>query len=480
MHNTKPKAGFRGSETVAVSVVLYPHMDDPILSSDAMGPSIALNGVSNSDSEPSLISVETSKSLGAGSGTWNITIKEPTSLTSIAEIIADDDWIDITFNVNGHLTHVMRGLIDSITVDESTSNATSRTVHLSGRDHGAILENTPIWLNQFNAEFLQTELLSIFVNSITPTPDTAVGSLIRGFLKTQASRDYATEFSPPIGVPYRQDDILDNIRIVMDDFDEFPERITPRLQMLDPQDRKLWDFVAEYADPMFCELFTDLVPKDGRPYFDVGESAGLDETSLGIIFRTRPFPRRNSPIGDVWSQIPRVYLSPQDISSSSIGRSGQERFNVFYASAELINPEHAKLIPPIINTDDAKRHGIKEITTHSSYIPKDAKADKSGELLQSDYRDMMLDFHVLNPYLWNGTLSLGNLRPDIRIGSRLTIQGESERRNMNFYTEQVSHSWNLGQSKTTLGVTRGWRGTDATYLQARDLMISKFNKLKGS
>ena len=71
----------------------------------------------------------------------------------------------------------------------------------------------------------------------------------------------------------------------------------------------------------------------------------------------------------------------------------------------------------------------------------------------------------LNPYLLNGSIQLGALFPQIRVGTRLRIQHAETSQEENYYVEHVGHSWSASSGgRTTLGVSRGWIGGDAAYL----------------
>ena len=91
-------------------------------------------------------------------------------------------------------------------------------------------------------------------------------------------------------------------------------------------------------------------------------------------------------------------------------------------------------------------------------------------------RRIIRDWYCLNPYYLSGTLNLKIGRPDIKIGCRIRVPGAaSEDEDESYYVEQVSHNWTFGSSvKTTLGVTRGWIGTDDHHLDRLKKVVAPY------
>ena len=107
------RPGFQGSETSRIEVDIYQHGDDPVvLYSD--GGLYNLHGRRASDPSHCVVGVQTSKTLGAGSGQFSITIKPSKVAEAIFQWLVDDDWVDLVFYRHDQPSHVMRGLVDEV------------------------------------------------------------------------------------------------------------------------------------------------------------------------------------------------------------------------------------------------------------------------------------------------------------------------------------------------------------------------------
>lgn len=494
-HAGQPSRGFQGSETHGVNVVIYPHKREAIFAGNRTAPDrFVLEGRTGRDGNlsPAVVSLQTSKTMAEG--TFTFVVKEPLNVSafSIADVVTDDDWVDIEFVQNGRRFHTMRGIIEGINFSETTSGsgATVRTTTITGKDHTAIFAKTQVWVNRFVGEITDVTLAEILdaTGSFTPTPDEAVVKLLQGLLRVQ-TESQRTAFKMPSGIPDRSDDLLNRIRFVTDGFDPKPARRTASIMLADPTRSGLWSFVSEFSDPLFCELYADLVPKlpDGvaaaRPYLDPTGEAPIGSTEMGVIFRTRPFQREQAPDVDdpstdtkAWERLPTALCVPQDFTALNLGRSGAERYNAFYASTDLTTADQKTLVPPLWDQDDVYKHGVREFTISSRYFPENG----TDVLLLSELRWIAACWHCLNPYLLSGTGTLGRLRPDVRVGMRLRVQDENIDKQRTFYVEQVAHAWSLGSPRTTIGLTRGWTGSDESYRKALAQRLAAFGPMPGT
>jgi hypothetical protein len=475
--------GYQGTRTNSVEVAIYSHADDPILSGKK-AETYAFLGRSSRDEAASVFSVATDKALGVAAGTFSVEVKDPGNLM---EVLSDDDWIDITMNVNGARFHVLRGLVDTFreTTQSGSSGATVRTVTITGRDFGAIFEKTKVWFNQFRAEnagYDQTVKMFQSLNVIG-TPAQAVERILFGFLETMSTADPPrANWRLPPTMPGRRDDFPSAITFIPDDFNNDPSRYAISQALMDPAGQGIWALAQEWSDPQFCEMFCDLVIPEGDLIGDVrigpGQETDPTSTAMGVIFRDRPFPTVRDGMGSPWFKLPLAFVSRQDTSSISLGRGGMERYNAFFVSPTAISQLNANgldLTGPLWDPDSIQRHGFRDFSVDSRYIAQ----ENDLFTMSSISRQIARDFHCLNPYFLNGSLSLVHLRPDIRVGTRVTIPGASADEDLSFYVEQVTHSWRLGQGRTTLGVTRGWRGTAASLLDALQTMADRYVLLPG-
>lgn len=483
LQSKKSTPGYQGSHTNGVEVSVYSHADDPILKKKRNA-RIDFVGYANRPDASSVVSVDVDKSFGSAAGSFTIVVKDTAGLI---ESLADDDWIDITFIVDGGRYHVLRGILDTFRESEITSGsgATTKTLTLVGRDFGAIFDKTKIWFNQFrneNAGFAKTIPIFESLNAVG-SPTDAVSRIIFGFMETLATADPPrSNWLMPRSMGLGDITFPEKVLFYDAGFTNDPARYAVDMQLMDPAGVGVWALAQEWADPTFCELYCDLLvvneEKTFPQYLKPGQQSTPQETIPAIIFRDRPFPTERDGINGPWFKLPLATISKQDIVARNIGRGGQERYNAFFVSPRAIQQLNASgldLCGPLWDVESVARHGMRDYNVDSRYICEESSLGTMSVI----QRQLARDFHGLNPYFTNGSLSLGILRPDIRIGVRTRILGATEEDNETFYTEQISHSWRLTSSRTTIGVTRGWIGTDISLQEAVYEMALRYTVLPG-
>jgi hypothetical protein len=67
------------------------------------------------------------------------------------------------------------------------------------------------------------------------------------------------------------------------------------------------------------------------------------------------------------------------------------------------------------------------------------------------------------------------------VGTRVRVLGEDgPETDVTYYVEGVAHNWSLAQgTRTTLSVTRGWKGTDDSLKAAIDKSRSRYVAVDG-
>lgn len=470
---------YRASETSGAAVTLYTHGDDPIFADGGPG-KFTFTGTRNTSDLPSLVSVSTSKALGAPSGQFTITLKAPINGEfDLRRRVIDDDWIDIVLTRHGQRWHVMRGLVDDVRRNISASGGpTVEEYVISGRDFGKIFTDTEVWFNSYTAENVgggPTLRALAASNAIFGNVAQTVKAFLFGFLTVLDGYGRATWVMPP-GMPGLTPGakFAGLCRYLRDDYSNVPARVTFNASMLDVAQGNLWGLAQNWSDPPFCELWTDLVRKSSTKPGGVlprpGEPLSETDTAMAVILRDRPFPSDAALLHPLsvkhpFFALPTATVERQSIMGASVGRGGAERFNAYFATNQLAQ-EHASnvnLTQPLWDRSDILRHGVRRMDPSSNYIAR------NGDLLgvTSVQRAKIRDWHCLNPYFYNGTLSLAHGRPDIRVGMRARIPGISRDFDETYYVESVSHTWQFGAGiRTTLGVTRGWVGTDQSMISA--------------
>lgn len=467
------RPGFQGSENSGVEVLIYSQDgNDPIILNGGV---LSMAGRRREDADPCLINVQTTKAFGAPSGSFVVAAKPSRGVTeSMFERILDDDWIDIVFSRHGRRYHTMRGLIDEVREEEvvTSSGATTTAYMITGRDFGKVWEKTQIWFNPYSAENVGGGIsMKVFSNArnVGGNVATVVQAFLRGFLEALGDLGRAS-WIPPQNMPNVGASFLESVVFSVDGYTDTPARTSINANFMMPQGNA-WSLAQEWSDPIFCELFCDLYG-GGEPT----EEAPIDTTHMTVVLRDRPFPttalRENSP----WFRLPMYVVPRQSITVSNVGRSGLERYNAYFVAPQLtqetVRAGALDLLQPLWNRQDIDLHGMQRFDVTSRYT------SPSAEFLTMarSQREMVRDWYCMNPYLLNGTLNLGVGRPDIRVGTRIRVPSPiSEAYDRTYYCESVTNNWQPGRgTKTTLGVTRGWVGTDNAYLAALDAVAARY------
>lgn len=490
------KPGFQRSVRSDVEVVLYRHEDplNPVILSPTYTGLAKFDGKGSGSYNPSLIAASTSKAMGSASGTFNLTVKRSKMVDSLFKNLSDDCWIDITFKEYNRSWHTLRGIIDEIRETKATGGdgTTTETFTISGRDFGKIWEITPVWFSPYATGDITTETVVLQVFQGVPeffgSPAKSVYAFMQGFLEKLAIKN-GPNWNPPKTMPgISATGFLDSVAFTCkpnaDGSSAYYQNAPPRFNFnpggMSPQGT-LWDLAQQYSDPLLTELWVDVLP-GGDPLspaiVNKGEYTNKD-TKMTVVFRDKPFPFLDPKVdlgfAPTWDDIPIINVRRQEIVSANLGKSGYERYNAFYTTPLLdqeLLPQYAIYsLAPLIDMEDVKRNGIRRFDAQSN-VQMDYGKSWEAETVWDKQRNLLKDWYCLNPHMLSGTIALAHGRPDIKIGCRITIpgvntdsfDGEPEE---NYYVEQVDHNWEFMRgTRTTLGVTRGWLGTNAEFMQA--------------
>ncbi len=486
IRNTSGQAGFQGSETSSAEFTVYTSNEDPIVfvGREGRDRKITTAGRKAQDVDPSLISLSTNKTMGAASGSWTATLKPSKTAEKLFDQIIDDDWVDIVFTRHARRWHVMRGLVDDMreTTAVSGEGVTTSVFEITGRDFGKIWEVTPIWFSVFTDEKITGGVsLKVFGGqpNIQGSPSKSVRGFLFGFMEELAGVGRAV-WKPPSTVPNIIDgNFIDSVFFDDKGFTNIPARtgINPNYMM---PNGTAWSLAQEWSDPGFSELYVDTLPDklnpqgEGNPFGEVL----IEDTEMRVVFRDRPFPTEED-VGTStgpWFQLPLHIIPRQAIINSDLGRSGHDRYNSFMIAPQLVQEVYGSLAidgaAPLWNKDDILRHGMRRFDIMSRYTAP--KADLVS--LTETQRKRIRDWYALNAYFLNGSINLGLGQPNIHIGERVRIPGVfGDSGDQTFYVEAVNHNWSFGPGiRTSLGVTRGWRGTEETYAEGLIKIIGKY------
>jgi len=487
----------QGTQRSDVEVTVYPQGFDPILKNRKPG-AIHFRGRRAQDDEPAVFRVQTSLELG-GAGSFTISCK---SRRDICDLIMDDDWIDIEFIEGGKRWHRMRGIIVGPGKRRSVGGAGATTVvyELFGYGFQYAWEKTPIWFNQYVGEnvlngavlqaFAANEGLYGDVAKTTEALLVEMMGVLNGFGRSL--------WAMPSGMPgvRTASPFIDNVKFITDDYSNDPSRIALRANQFDPNGSGLWAYTQEWSDPLFCELFTEIrrrrrgrieaeseiaeaLPQD----VDSRSVLRLEDSVMTAVLRDRPFPTFEAKGGilrSAWWALPTYELVPQDIYDEDVRRSGLERKNVFVFHPQIIQeigPANLALSAPLLDPEDIRVHGVQLMQVESRYIIDRAQGDVLG--MAQSQRNRLVDWYCLNPYFYNGSISLEHGRPDILPGRRIHItrhDGEET-----YYVEGVRDVWEAGRAtKTSLDVTRGWKGDRNSFIEALTEKRGRFRVVDGA
>lgn len=487
--DTGYKPGFQGSETSWVAVTLYSRGDDPIIMTPGNASAYPFSGKRADAKSPSLVAVSTQKLLGAASGSFQIDLKPSRSAFELFKHVCDDDWIDITFYRKDQPWHVMRGLVDEIRRNQTVggTGATVESYTIVGKDFGKIWEITPIWFSPYMTnDIISDATASAVFNALTKiqgAPNVAVKAYLWSFMNAITTHA-GIDWSMPLSMPNGGGNFLGWVKYSEDHFQNVPKRKCFNANYME-MNGTLWGTAQQHSDPAFVELYTDLFP-DGDPFspkLEAGSALEPKDTRMTVVIRDRPFPIVDKNIdayNQDWDNLPMFIVPRQQIITANVGRSGLERFNAFYTASmlhqEAFGGNSLNIIVPLIDAESIHQHGLRRFDIQSSIAPDESNLDFSKLCYQQ--RLIAKDWHALNPYFLSGTLGLGVGRPDLKIGCKVRIPGSrGEEDQETYYLESVGHSWSFGQgTRTNLGITRGWIGSDWSMLEALQKISSRFKE----
>jgi hypothetical protein len=202
--------------------------------------------------------------------------------------------------------------------------------------------------------------------------------------------------------------------------------------------------------------------------FDAGNK---EFGKMAAIIRERPFPNTLNRDDSLWFHLPTWKLPTWMVNQSTLGRSGEERKNLFELILEgTINASEQHVVtPPAWNEADIKARGLRpyQMTTRF-YASGQNKGPGDWLLERSDWQQLLTDWIAPTPYLRSGQIEVGTVLPEVRIGQKLLLDpgADNDEELEQFYVEgtridYVAPSQTSGASgKTAFVVTRGFKGTD--------------------
>lgn len=495
----------------SAAVYVYPHNQDAI-ALKPRGSTQQLAGSRTPGGQVQLVSVETAKAMG-GIGTWSATLKVPRGQErDWEESVTDGDWVDVILGCNGRRYHVVRGIVvgNDPVGGVGGSGAETRSYKLFGFDHQAVFDTLVYFStyseeNVFGGAALRASVLTGQLFGLGGVRETVSG-ILYGFLQELSGYGRALWTLPGQMPAAGGSPFAAACARLFDSRSDTPQRIASGASLMAFENRTIWQLAQEWSEGQFNELWCDLaraVPRDAAVNADVSsELSGFeqydayalsdsdalepDTTQMAVFMRRRPFPTGEDPEGieqGPWSRLPTATILPTELLESPLHIGGEERVNVVEVAPLTLHElavQSTTLFNPLVDAEDVARRGVRPMSMQSRYHANLAVGVSDADLALSQ-RQMLVDWHCLNPRFLSGQQPLRTLRPGIRVGSVACVttnptrlRGRDASDDATFYVEQVSHRWKApGFGSTTLGVTRGFRGGD-------DALYSALNKARAN
>lgn len=464
--------------------------------------------------------------------------KSPKALANFQDFAVDGDWVDITVVRNGVRIPLCRGVVDSHVENTTAGRGHElRTWMTRGRDHGAFFEYpvtyTNLWV-QTLGELTQGLFTERVKGKIGGRPDEMFKILIEATFN-KGSQGGQWEVPPALAerleLPSRADAyasrppaaLWDLLRVVAFDASTNPP---PGLRGAYYNEPQLWavgkhtlhQTLHQWCNPLLNEMWYDLLPPAGllpkhglnnyltaKPleqgklpttvsegaFTEAGVNVGRSSNAsnplaadkqsfgtMGAIIRERPFFNTiNGRFDSMWISLPTWVLPRWLLQSTQLGRSGNERYNLFALNADIgfvQSIEQAAQAKPTWDKQSIRTHGLRTFEQSTKFIAQFRKG--VGDWLgveRPTWQKLLIDWYAPSPYLRSGLLVVKTMLPEIRIGHRLLQRRQDDpKTDEQLYVEGVALNWKAptktsgATGDTTLTCTHGFQGDDSAYYKA--------------
>jgi hypothetical protein len=465
-----------------VGAVIYRHGKDPIYIAPE-GPLMVTSCAYN-------------KALGgAASGQWSITFKASRRFDVYREIDVDD-WCVWWWEINGHRYHGAFGPIGMVQEGDSSSGGATVVEHtISGSDFGRLIDRTKVWFDDFSE--YENNVGGKAIGSrmdFTPTgsPDQVIEAVLDAFLGQDGIIGGAWRM--PRGMGWIGDFFSLGLRIVAQSTlrkaqprvigqDAITSTLAngtkvkygrdqilrgevagPELVFFQPQPgTMLTPHLNGFSNDLLNELYFDSLTEKET----ADSAAAAPENPVPAVFaRERPFINTFDGAKSPWFSLPTISMRREDgVLVRARSRSADERVNciLLYASnLGFTQMDQYALNPPAYIREEVARYGFCVFERQTSFagVGETSLGIPWGEEL-TKWVKLLASWYGLNHRWRSGNVTIAGIVPDARVGRRLLIDDESPETREQFYVENVAHQWTFGShGSTSLGVTRGFRGTD--------------------
>ena len=411
-------------------------------------------------------------------GQWSVKLKgvayglPHTAGRAWPDLIVDGDWVIIDFLKNGQKQNAIIGRVDNLNVHAAAAStgATDITVTITGRDATAAVQDTPLYFNPYDPlhnNVAGVAMADMFGDSLAGQPHDIIPRLLVDGTKTGVNYGHPPLVPPGIFDPFNTTpwtkgiDATSRVSSVRGTMFA-PSILTPG------HTQRLWEFTKQWQNPAFNELWLDSDPDD------VG-----DPRTVYLHFRERPFVNSAQGLDSPWFQLANhpIDLSTVQSISLSRGRNRMNHIQVIGAVSSLFGGDSFPVFPPAYNIESIKRWGLRKEQFSSPYLSDDAGNGGGASNFRDeviDWRDLIVSWNALNARYWFGTITLAELRAEIRVGQKVQLlngpiagyeafphdSGDiSIPDGLTFYVEATQNQWTAGVNplaRTQLTLSRGY------------------------
>lgn len=427
-----------------------------------------------------VVAWDTAKSLGAPFGTWSVQLKGYAVGGAFhgvpwPDLVEAGDWCTIDVVKNGAWRGVLIGLVDDVSVSMQAGGAGAGeiVVTVSGRDGGAPLSDAPVYFNPHDPIHNNAggkDMAGVLLGGFVGKPHELIPGAIRGLYGADGLYGTVLELPPSLGGGLWVDmldmslgsaggTVQDNLRGIA---------FTPSVLTTDGAPT-VWGFLDAWRNPVLNEMWVDSTVAVG----DLARGAAASTSRrLYLHLRERPLVNRMDGPASPWFRLTAHTLDARLVQGVNLSR-GRNRINHVMLSAEpgkLLGQDAYALYLPVANGTSIRRYNLRKLEESTTFY-----GDDQGEAFTSTFRewmDLITCWNVLNHREWSGTITVPELRPEIRVGQKVQLANGPLRnypafptdagvpgRYMSFYTEGVRHHYVAAQRPvltTTLEVTHGF------------------------
>jgi hypothetical protein len=410
------------------------------------------SGVGRSTSD--IIGASVFKSIANPAGTWSVTlVPRQDYLTQISP----GDWCLISGD-NGDglgMRRICYGPVKQLrrTINVTDKGVTRMLVQVNGTDFGGTLVKTS---GIFDAQLGGEEaVISLNLGALTKRLGASTGSsgviikaLLQYYLGIQGSAlagGYLPQlYDPQTGLPFAASLDLSYID---------PDTLgAVAAQGVNPA-TSLWQSLQQFANLGLNELFVDDRPAD---FTTVVESSNTNLTNLvpALVLRQCPF------WGKAWQGLPTVTVESDEVGDMDLSTGDVDVKNWIRPMDETNTKQFLNTKIGTINPRSIGRFGFCRYENPTQFVFPSAADVRLGN--QADIASILRATASLQT-LWNhsnenllsGSMTLC-LHPEIRVGYRLLYKDRDTATQLEFYVEEVHHTFSYpGPSTTTVTVTRG-------------------------